>query len=87
MNNLSESIFDLLKETAASASRTQSRLLAEATFNTLDAMENDGLIEAKDAWAYQSILKCMVESGALKVSGHDALSSRMRLRDQMPLKL
>jgi hypothetical protein len=87
MNNLTESIFDLLKETAASAGKTQSKLLAEATFSSLDAMQNDGLIEAKNAWVYQSILRCMVESGALKVSGHDAISQRMRLRDQMTLKL
>jgi hypothetical protein len=65
MNNLTESIFDLLKESTASASKTQSKLLAEVTFSTLDAMQNDGMIEANDAWVYQSILRCMVESGAL----------------------
>lgn len=76
MKHLDESILDLLKESAAIASETQSEQLADATVRALDAMGNDGLIGMKDAWVYQSIIHSMVQSGALKVEGQDMITPK-----------
>jgi hypothetical protein len=76
MNQFSDLILDLLKESAALANEARCEALAEATVGALDAMGKDGLIGMKDAWVYQSIIHGMVESGALKVEGQDMITPR-----------
>lgn len=75
--HLSDSILNLLKDSAAIACETQREQPAEATARALDAMEDDGLIGAKDAWVYQSIIHGMVQSGALRLEGQGLIALPM----------
>jgi hypothetical protein len=81
MKHLSESILDLLQNAATVAGEAQNEWLAQATANALDALHSDGGIGGKDAWVYQSIMHGMVQSGALRVTGQDVISSRMPLHE------
>jgi hypothetical protein len=81
MKQFNESILGLQKNSAAAASETKIEGLVEVASSALCALYRDDLAGAKEAWVYETILHGMVQSGALKVAGQSAISSRMSFQE------
>jgi hypothetical protein len=76
MSNVVDSILELLTETTALVHETEDRPLANATAAVLQAMRVDCLIGQREDWVYQTIMRNLVETGALGVGVQELVSLR-----------
>jgi hypothetical protein len=76
MSSVVDSILELLCETSALVRETRDQPLANATAHVLHAMQVDLLIGQREDWVYQTIMRSLVESGALSVGVQDLASLR-----------
>jgi hypothetical protein len=76
MSNVVDSILELLTETTAFVHETEDGPLANATAAVLQAMHLDCLIGQREDWVYQTIMRSLVETGALGISVQEFVSLR-----------
>lgn len=68
MSAIIETLATLVGGAATYAIANDQGKIGLATGNLVVAMESDGLIEAKDARTYQSIMEILMESGVFNLS-------------------